>query len=82
MNKREQRATIVPWPASGLPEQFITTAEAATRLRVSRSTIYEAIRTGQIPAWRFGNRWLLSDAGIEQALRGNRLASAARVESD
>jgi excisionase family DNA binding protein len=61
---------------------FLTTAEAAARLRVSRSTIYEAIRTGQVPAWRFGSRWLLSDAGLEQALRANRLASVDPLESN
>lgn len=53
--------------ARALPT-YLTVTEAAEQLRVSTSTIYEAIRTRKLPAWRFGTRWLLSLDGIAAAL--------------
>ena len=76
------RKTNDPPPASHLPDQFITVAEAAVRLRVSRSTVYEAIRTGHLKAWRFGHRWLLTEEGIGHALAQDIPAAWRSKESD
>lgn len=38
--------------------ELLTPAEAASRARVDRSTIYRLIRTGQLRAFRIGTRTL------------------------
>lgn len=53
------------------PLAYITVQEAAAHLRVSESTIYEAIHRRQLAARRFGRRWLLSRESIESALAAN-----------
>jgi excisionase family DNA binding protein len=42
--------------------------EVAVLLRISRSSAYEAIRQGQIPAIRVGRRLRVSRAALEQLL--------------
>ena len=46
----------------------LTVEEARARLGLSRGLIYEAIRTGQIPAVRVGRRILIPIAALEQLL--------------
>lgn len=46
----------------------LTVAEAAPILGVSRNSLYEAVRRGEIPALRVGSRWLLPTAAIRSLL--------------
>ena len=43
----------------------LTVAEAAAVLGISRSTAYEAVRVGQIPALTFGKRIVVPLAALE-----------------
>jgi excisionase family DNA binding protein len=45
-----------------------TLAETAEILGVSRGTVYEAARAGQIPTVRVGRRWLVPTAALEKML--------------
>lgn len=42
--------------ADGSQSEFLTIREAANVLRVSQSTVRNAIRRGELPAYRFGSR--------------------------
>ena len=46
-------------------------AEAGKRLGLSRSLMYEAIRTGQVPSIRIGRRILVPCAALDRLLEGN-----------
>lgn len=50
----------------------ITVAEAAALLGISRSSAYEAVRSGQIPALTFGKRVVVPVAALE-AMIGTRI---------
>lgn len=43
-------------------------SEAAKRLKISRTSAYEAARTGQIPTVRIGKRILVPVAALERLL--------------
>lgn len=51
-------------------ESLVITVEEAGRLLGlrSRNTAYEAVRRGDIPALRIGNRWIVPKAAIAQML--------------
>lgn len=36
---------------------WLTAAEVADRLRISKQTVYRWAKTGQLPAYRPGGRW-------------------------
>lgn len=38
-------------------EEFISVTEAARRLNLSRWTVYELVRRGEITAAKYGNKW-------------------------
>ena len=61
-------------PALAQSSPFLTVQEVAAKLRVSESTIYEAIRTRRLLARRFGRRWLVTTTDLEDALAGDELA--------
>lgn len=48
-----------------------TVEEAAKMLRISRSSAYEGVRTGQIPSVRIGKRLLVPLAALERLLTGD-----------
>ena len=48
-----------------------TPREAACLLGLSRSSLYEAIRIGVIPALRVGRRLLVPKAALERLLEGS-----------
>jgi len=39
-----------------MPEQYMTMREIAEMIGVSKRTVYNWIRTGKIPAYRFGDQ--------------------------
>jgi excisionase family DNA binding protein len=47
----------------------MTVEEAATRLRIGRNQCYEAVRRGDIPAIRVGQRWLVPMVALDKLLR-------------
>jgi excisionase family DNA binding protein len=48
---------------------MMSVEEAAAVFRVGRSTMYEEVRSGNIPALRIGRRWVVPISGIEEMVR-------------
>ncbi len=47
-------------------DQYLDAKEAADRLRVHQETIKRLIRGGQLPARKFGNKWLIDRDVFDQ----------------
>lgn len=59
-----------------LPDvQFLTVAEVAAMMRVSKMTVYRMVHAGEIPAIRFGNSYRVPEAAVAAALQ-NRVSDA------
>lgn len=50
---------------------FFTVEELAKTFRVSPHTVYEYIRSGRLPAKRFGRQYQISQQAIERFLVGS-----------
>jgi excisionase family DNA binding protein len=50
-------------------DEKVTVLEAARRLGVSRGRVYEFMRTGRLPAVRFGWQWAIDPADLERLER-------------
>lgn len=57
---------------------LLTTAEAAVLLRCHPETVLRAIRRGQIPAVRFGGRYLIEHDDLPRALAPQRQRGGRR----
>lgn len=53
---------------------FLTVAEVAARMRVSRMTVYRLVHSGELPAVRFGRSFRVQRSAVEE------LIDAARFE--
>ncbi len=59
-------------PKNSKPEhRVVTVGEAASILRISRGSAYEAARRNEIPTIRIGRRLLVPLAALERMLDGN-----------
>jgi excisionase family DNA binding protein len=47
-----------------------TVEQLAERLGIGRNQAYEAVRSGRIPAFRIGRRWIISAAVVDDILSG------------
>lgn len=55
-------------PFAGVPDvALLTVSEIATTLRISRASVYRLIRSGQLPATRFGDELRIT-AGAARSL--------------
>ena len=52
-------------------DELYTPLEVAKMLRVTRTTIYEHIKNGQLKAIRIGNRYRISKAHLEEYIQQN-----------
>jgi excisionase family DNA binding protein len=50
--------------------EFVPITEAAHRLGISRSTVYEALARGEIPGLRIGHRWIIPRVRFERLISG------------
>jgi excisionase family DNA binding protein len=48
--------------------RFLTVAEVADVMRVSRMTVYRLVHAGQLPAIRFGRSFRVPESAVTQAL--------------
>jgi len=65
------------------PDRKVLTVEEARRwLGISRGSIYEAIRQGQIPSIRIGRRILVPRAALLELLRHGSTYSSAEGSQD
>ena len=59
------------WPKQGQHKGESTTIEeAAKRLNIGRNQAYEAARSGQLPAFRIGRRWIVPTGALDRLLSG------------
>ena len=45
------------WIEDGAPRRLLTVEDVLGSLRVSKSTFYRAVRTGELPAFKIGGTW-------------------------
>jgi excisionase family DNA binding protein len=54
---------------SGLNDtRFLTVAEVADTMRVSRMTVYRLVHSGELPAIRFGRSFRVPESAVQRAL--------------
>ena len=58
---------------------LLTVVEAAERLRVCKSTVYNLLQSGDLPAVRIRAAWRISDKDLEDYLE--RMITGAKEES-
>jgi excisionase family DNA binding protein len=56
--------------------RFLTVAEVADMMRVSRMTVYRLVHSGELPAIRFGRSFRVPEAAVTQVLE-NHVADTA-----
>ena len=49
--------------------QFLTVAEVAARMRVSKMTVYRLVHSGELPAARVGRSFRVPRSALEEYLR-------------
>lgn len=54
---------------------FLTVAEVAERMRVSKMTVYRLVHSGELPAVRFGRSFRVQRSAVDE------LISAARFDA-
>ncbi|HEY3469800.1 MAG TPA: helix-turn-helix domain-containing protein [Amycolatopsis sp.] len=62
-NKKEEL------PAVG-QVQFLTVAEVATLMRVSKMTVYRLVHSGELPAVRVGKSFRVPEKAVHEYLQG------------
>jgi excisionase family DNA binding protein len=50
--------------------KFLTVAEVAEVMRVSKMTVYRLVHSGEMPAVRFGRSYRVPENAVEQYLKG------------
>jgi len=53
-------------------KEVMSVRDAADYLGLSRNTVYRLVRSGEIPARKFGNQWRISKAVLDEFLRGGK----------
>ena len=54
---------------SGLSDaRFLTVAEVADMMRVSRMTVYRLVHSGDLPAIRFGRSFRVPESAVQMAM--------------
>ncbi|MBF4571692.1 helix-turn-helix domain-containing protein [Herbiconiux sp. VKM Ac-1786] len=56
--------------------KFLTVAEVAEMMRVSKMTVYRLVHAGDLPAIRFGRSFRVPESAVAVALR-NHIADSA-----
>ena len=49
--------------------RFLTVAEVADMMRVSRMTVYRLVHAGELPAIRFGRSFRVPESAVEHMLQ-------------
>jgi excisionase family DNA binding protein len=50
--------------------KFLTVAEVATLMRVSKMTVYRLVHSGELPAVRVGRSFRVPEQAVQEYLRG------------
>ena len=57
--------------------RFLTVAEVAAVMRVSRMTVYRMVHSGELPAIRFGRSFRVPESAVQGAM-SNHVAPVSR----
>ena len=68
--KRTKREMVA---AKRQAADVLSVDELAVRLGIGRNQAYAAVQLGQIPALRFGRRWLIPRTALDRILSGGGL---------
>ncbi len=49
--------------------RFLTVAEVATMMRVSKMTVYRLVHSGELPAVRFGRSYRVPESAVVDAVQ-------------
>lgn len=58
--------------------RFLTVAEVADMMRVSRMTVYRLVHSGELPAIRFGRSFRVPETAVQLAM-SNHVADVSRT---
>lgn len=58
---------------------FMTVAEVADVMRVSKMTVYRLVHAGELPAVRFGRSYRVPEKAVENYLRSSRVEGASDI---
>ena len=58
---------------------FMTVAEVAEVMRVSKMTVYRLVHSGELPAVRFGRSYRVPESAVEEYLRTARVDGASET---
>ncbi len=65
---------------SGVPDvRFLTVAEVAEIMRVSKMTVYRLVHAGELPAIRFGRSYRVPESAVTAALHRPIIESIAEA---
>ncbi len=56
-------------PGGGPDVRYLTVAEVASRMRVSKMTVYRLVHSGELPAVRFGRSFRVQRGAVEELIR-------------
>lgn len=51
--------------------KFLTVAEVADMMRVSKMTVYRLVHSGELPAIRFGRSFRVPESAVEAAIESH-----------
>ncbi len=58
-----------PYPGDMSDATFLTVAEVATMMRVSKMTVYRLVHSGELPAIRVGRSFRVTEHDVDDYLR-------------
>jgi excisionase family DNA binding protein len=67
---RQQRKREMSAAQNFSNAKFLTVAEVAEVMRVSKMTVYRLVHSGEMPAVRFGRSYRVPESAVEQYLKG------------
>ena len=68
----ERLDTMVAEVPEVIGAPFLTVAEVADRMRVSKMTVYRLVHSGELPAVRFGRSFRVQRGAVEELIRAAR----------
>ena len=67
--RSESRCTMVNLSGDHADPKFLTVAEVAAMMRVSKMTVYRLVHNGELPAVRVGRSFRVTEADVDDYLR-------------
>ncbi len=71
MTDQSDPGDVTPLPGSLSGVRFLTVAEVAALMRVSKMSVYRMIHAGELEAVRFGRSFRVPEKAVHEYLRGS-----------